>query len=89
MSAKEHRDILQAEIAAAVGVTTTALSRWEREERVPRENDIAKLAKFYGVTPAFLRYGVDVQLPPMMQGGTIADELAKQGRAPTAKKRRA
>lgn len=58
MSARERRDIEQEEIAAAVGVSAAAYSRWEKGQRIPKEDDVQKLAAFFGVTPAYLRYGV-------------------------------
>jgi transcriptional regulator with XRE-family HTH domain len=58
MSARERRDVTGEEIAAGVGVTPAAYSRWERGERTPSEAWVQKLAKFFGVTPAYLRYGV-------------------------------
>jgi transcriptional regulator with XRE-family HTH domain len=50
--------VLQSEIAEAVDVTVTAYSRWEGGKRVPQEDDIERLAKYFGVTPAYLRYGI-------------------------------
>lgn len=45
-------------MAKAVGVTPTSVSEWETDKSTPREEALAKLAKFLGVTPAFLRYGI-------------------------------
>lgn len=70
--AREERDIEQAEIAAAVGVSTAAYSRWERGERRPSEADIEKLAAYFDVTPMYLRYGV-VAAP---RGTSDAHQLA-------------
>lgn len=57
-AAREHRDILAAEVAEAADTTAANYSRWESDERVPREGALKKLAAFLGVTPAYLRYGV-------------------------------
>ena len=38
----------QKEVAAAVGVTVTALSMYERGERIPRDMIKIKLAGYYG-----------------------------------------
>jgi transcriptional regulator with XRE-family HTH domain len=62
MAVRERRDITQGEVATGIGVTVAAYSRWETGQRVPREEDVAKLAEFFGVTPAYLRYGVVI--PP-------------------------
>lgn len=58
MAVRERRDITQGEVATGIGVTVAAYSRWETGQRVPREEDVAKLAAFFGVTPAYLRYGI-------------------------------
>jgi transcriptional regulator with XRE-family HTH domain len=55
---RDHRDITQADVADAVGYSRTAVSEWEADAKVPREDALAKLADFLAVTPAFLRYGV-------------------------------
>lgn len=83
--AAEMRDIDQAEIAAAVGVTTAAYSRWERGERTPSEADVVKLAAYFGVTPAYLRYGVVADQPRMAAGRSIAEEIAASENAPRVK----
>jgi transcriptional regulator with XRE-family HTH domain len=64
MAVRARRDIEQKEIADAIGVSVTAYSRWERGERIPNEAAVQKLAKFFGVTPAYLRYGVVAELNP-------------------------
>lgn len=58
---REARDVTLSEIAKAVGVTSTSVSEWEADKKSPREDALAKLAKFLGVTPAYLRYGVGAE----------------------------
>jgi transcriptional regulator with XRE-family HTH domain len=48
----------------AAGVTAAAISLWESNGRAPREEALAKLAAYLGVTPAFLRYGVEPTAAP-------------------------
>jgi transcriptional regulator with XRE-family HTH domain len=55
---REERDIDQKDVAAAVGTSPTNVSRWERGLVVPGDDNIQKLAKYFGVTPGWLRYGV-------------------------------
>lgn len=69
MAVRERRDVTQGEIAAAIGITTANYSRWESGHRAPREDALAKLAAYLGVTPAFLRYGIGMPL-------AVADEFA-------------
>jgi DNA-binding XRE family transcriptional regulator len=59
----EGRDIDQIEIADAVGVTGAAVSRWESDQKSPRDEHLIRLADYLGVTPAWLRYGVEPKRP--------------------------
>lgn len=73
---REHRDILLSEIAAAVGVTATSVSEWEADKKAPREDALARLAKFLDTTPAWLRYGIGHEKPPAQSGGLVPDPVA-------------
>lgn len=55
---RQHRDVTAAEVAKAVGVSSASLSQWENDERTPRDPALLRLAKYLGVTPAYLRYGI-------------------------------
>lgn len=57
-SVRDRRDITQADVADAVGYSRTAVSEWEADAKVPREDALVRLAGYLGVTPAFLRYGI-------------------------------
>jgi transcriptional regulator with XRE-family HTH domain len=57
MGVREWRDVRRAEIAEAVGVDPSMVTLYERGS-VPSEAVLAKLARFFGTTPAYLRYGV-------------------------------
>ena len=86
-AAREQRDIDQRDVARAVGVSFGAVSRWESGETVPKDDAIAKLAKYFGVTPAWLRYGqeprVDAGAPTMdltkPQRGFVPGKVVKKG----------
>lgn len=58
MGVRERRDVLRGELAEAVGVDPSTITAWEQGKKSPREEVLAKLAAFLGVTPAYLRYGV-------------------------------
>lgn len=45
------------DLADDLGVAASTVGRWERDERVPREDALLNLAKTLGVSPAWLRYG--------------------------------
>lgn len=53
-----RQDVTQLDVAKAVGVSGAAVSDWEADKKVPREDALMRLAKFLRVTPQFLRYGV-------------------------------
>jgi transcriptional regulator with XRE-family HTH domain len=52
------RDVLVPEMAEAVGVTAATAYHWEADTKVPREEALGRLAGYLGVSPAWLRYGV-------------------------------
>jgi transcriptional regulator with XRE-family HTH domain len=59
MAARERRAVEQQEVADALGVSVAAYSRWERGAREPQDREmVARLAAFFGVTPAYLRFGI-------------------------------
>jgi transcriptional regulator with XRE-family HTH domain len=78
-SAREHRDVLQSEIADYCGISTVTYGRYEGGRRkVPSEVVIA-LAKFYGVSPGFISFGETSSEAPY--GGQVSDERIARARA--------
>lgn len=57
----EERDVTQAEVAGATGISLESYSRYENGKRRPPEGAIEKLAAFFGVTAVFIRYGIGEQ----------------------------
>lgn len=55
--AREARGLTQNGVAAKLAIEKTTVYRWEKGITSPRE-DIGRLAKLYGTTPAWLLYGV-------------------------------
>jgi transcriptional regulator with XRE-family HTH domain len=55
--ARDHRDITQLDVAKAIGTTGASVSEWEADKKAPREETLSKLARYLGVSPAYLRYG--------------------------------
>ena len=47
---KKH--LTQAEVARAVGISTSAIAMYERDERIPRDTIKIKLANLFGKTVA-------------------------------------
>jgi transcriptional regulator with XRE-family HTH domain len=70
-AARERLGLSQAELAAAVGVVQSAASQWERGERVPSTDNLAKLAKVLGVSMSWLA-GEAVAESPEAQAMTSA-----------------
>lgn len=66
-SARERRDVLQSEIADAIGTTPTSVGRWEAGLVMPKDAMLVKLAHYFGVTPAWLRYGQEPRTYPVRQ----------------------
>jgi transcriptional regulator with XRE-family HTH domain len=59
----DERDIAQREIAGVIGTTPETYSRYRSGKlRVP-DGVIDALAEWYGVSPAFIKYGVGASLP--------------------------
>ncbi len=61
---RERRDVLQKQVARAVGTTATSVSRWEKGIVMPGDAMVRKLAAYFGVTPAWLRYGQEPREAP-------------------------
>lgn len=76
-AARDKRDIDQKEVAKAIGVTPGAVSRWENELAVPKDDVIAKLAAYFGVRAGWLRYGEGERI----DAGAPLMELQKPQRA--------
>jgi transcriptional regulator with XRE-family HTH domain len=58
LSVRLRRDVSASDMAKALGVSPATVYRWESDEKSPKDDSLDALAKFLGVTPAFLRYGV-------------------------------
>ncbi len=74
---RDQCDILKKDVAKAVGASESSVGRWEAGLIMPEEPMILQLAKYYGVTPAWLRYGTEPREAP-------ADDAAEDPR-PTAR----
>lgn len=59
----EGRDVRQEEVAEACGVSGAAVSRWESDQKLPRDENVWRLADYLGVTPGWLRYGQEPKRP--------------------------
>ncbi len=62
-AARERLAMSQTDPAAAVGVLQFAASQWERGERVPSTENLAKVAKVLGVSVSWLLGGAVAESP--------------------------
>ena len=49
------RGVSRQKVCDAIGVSLSALTMWEKGERLPKPESYKKLAEYYGVTQAYLR----------------------------------
>lgn len=86
LAARKQRDVTRNEIAEAVGVDPSTVSLWEADTKVPREKALVALAAYLGVTPAYLRYGIE----PSRSYGLVAEPepVAKPAPAKKAARKR-
>jgi transcriptional regulator with XRE-family HTH domain len=61
-AARERKDIRHTDMAAALKVSGATVSDWEAGKVRPRPAAMEKLARYLGVTPAYLAYGVGAEL---------------------------
>jgi transcriptional regulator with XRE-family HTH domain len=86
-SAREHRDVLQKEIARATGLSVVTYGRYENGERKVPDEAIIALAEYYGTTPWFIRYGVETSERPVATEVPVSPatiEALRSGRAAKA-----
>ncbi len=65
--ARERSGLSAAQLARRLGVKTRTLTKWEREETVPRINRLVMLAQFLNVSPAWLLEGETKYAPQTTQ----------------------
>jgi transcriptional regulator with XRE-family HTH domain len=54
---REQRGLSQVELAKKTGIKNHTISNYERDERTPTPDSLAKLAEFFSVTTDYLLYG--------------------------------
>lgn len=74
----ERRDISAATVAKAVKVTPSSYSRYENDLSKPNDDDMKRIAEYFGVDPGWLRFGTGEQYA----AGPIPKE--REDRAATA-----
>jgi transcriptional regulator with XRE-family HTH domain len=77
--ARKSAMIRSADLAKMVGVSHTALWKWERNQIIPRKETLSRLAQALGVSPEYLRTGAEaaaITEPLRRAQQEIADILA-------------
>jgi transcriptional regulator with XRE-family HTH domain len=81
-SAAERRDVLQAEIAKAAGLSVVTYGRYENGQRKVPDEVVIALADYFGTTPWFIRYGVEAAGGGNSASGTLTqaelDQIRKE-----------
>lgn len=80
----ERRSIVQATVAAAMGVTPPSVGRWEADIKEPNLATIARLAQWLGVSPGWLAFGEGEMIgaarpQPPRPLGTVPMDLGEPG----------
>ena len=65
-SLQNKRNILQEDVATALGVTKMTVSRWENGKVIPSGNKLEKLANYYSVSPSYLLGYIDTPKEELM-----------------------
>lgn len=88
---EEHRDVYKRDVAKALGVAESTVGRWETGGGSwPRPAEFSALAAYFGVTEAWLRYGVEPrEAPPALKRAVVDTEPGHKvtGRAKPSGKR--
>jgi transcriptional regulator with XRE-family HTH domain len=84
-SARERKDVTQAMIAEAVGLVPETYSRYENGRRKVPEDVITALAKYFGTTRAFIRYGEET----VARVTADPEPVAKPAKKPDGRRKRA
>jgi transcriptional regulator with XRE-family HTH domain len=79
-SAAERRDVLQAEIAKAAGLSVVTYGRYENGQRKVPDEVVIALADYFGTTPWFIRYGVEAAAGGSPTSGTLTQAELDQFR---------
>lgn len=66
--ARDARGVMQADLAAALGVAVSTLSAWENGHRVPDVDALRELCRILHVSADVLLERVPFQLGPMPEG---------------------
>jgi transcriptional regulator with XRE-family HTH domain len=65
---RKERGITKYKLAKDLGVPVSTVRSWINSDINPREPNIEKLAKYFGVHPAWLRYGVEEYSSELKEG---------------------
>jgi transcriptional regulator with XRE-family HTH domain len=81
-SVRDRRDVEKRDIAKAMGVSNSTVSRWLDGAAMPDPGTIERLAGYFGVTPAWLLYGQEPREAPKL---VPLPDMRKRPSQPVAK----
>jgi transcriptional regulator with XRE-family HTH domain len=70
----EKKQVSKGQVAKALQVHPSQLTRWEQERTAPEGDEVRKIAEYFGTTVAFL-YGLEDEDPRERLASDIAAEL--------------
>ncbi len=65
-SVRDAKDVQKQDVAKAIGVSNATVGRWEASEVMPDDAKMERLARYFGVTAAWLRYGTEPREAPQL-----------------------
>ena len=87
----DHKDVDRRDVAKAVDASPSSVTRWENGEVFPGEDTMQALAAYFGVTPAWLRYGAGQRgaVAPIEAEEPVAEPapLSREAARPKARRR--
>lgn len=73
-----QRDVTPADLAKLLEVNPATVYRWESDEKAPRDDALAAMAELFGLSLAYLRYGVVQAGPERPSPEELADFINKE-----------
>lgn len=84
---RDAQDVYKKDVAKMLGVSESSVGRWENGVTMPDDDTIQRLARYFGVTAAWLRYGQPPrELHPQSGAPHIDMPLAQHPTAPRTAK---
>ena len=73
---RENKNLTQSDLAVMIGVSSKAVSKWERGESVPDVSVLKSIADYFGVTVAYLEGTTSIEDIENMLNATYTEDLS-------------